>query len=254
MASQDRLIARWCNFQQPILNELECRICKHTNIITNYKKYYSNDMFHAGQLVRYQCPNCDVIFGDLRFLGLPASEIDDDYSDLYSYHKEGNSGPIFYECMKQIPYFLDKTKSILDFAAGVWSSLIPSFRDDGYNIIGYDKYVENCNYIVPSIEGCKFDIVYTSNYIEHVIDPVKNFKELMTHVEDDGVLIMIGPCFDYHMPNTHYHTFFFVNDKSLNYICNDVGIYIKDSYRISVASYPENPITIKVFARRVSGV
>ena len=96
MASKERQIIRWKNLQQPNINVLQCYICKYENTINNYSKFEANDIFNAGRLIRYKCPNCDVIFGDLRFLNLPIDEINNDYEDLYSYYKEGDTTQYIY--------------------------------------------------------------------------------------------------------------------------------------------------------------
>ncbi len=248
--SKQRQIERWSKLTQPDISELECLACKKQFEINKFTKHFANDMFNAGALIRYECPSCNAIFGDLRFLNLSPTEIDKDYEDVYSYYAEGNTGPIYYQIISSMSEFNDKTKTILDFAAGKWSSLIKIQRDLGYNILGYDKYVKDNNeYTISTLNGQTFDIVYTTNYIEHLINPVEQFRELMNCVNENGILVMIGVCWNYCVEMTHYHTIFFRSDKALEYICDTLNIYVDKTY--SKICSGEN-IIAKVFRRKTT--
>ena len=69
----------------------------------------------------------------------------------------------------------------------------------------------------------KFDIVYTNNYIEHLIDPFNDLKKVIDLLKDDGKLVIMSQCWEYCFDKTHYHTFYFLG-KSLNYLCNELSI------------------------------
>lgn len=224
MASKERQLQRWSRLrEQPVFEELTCFICSHKDTIRSFKQYISNDIFHAGTLVRYECPNCTVIFGDLRFLMLPQEEINRDYEDVYSYYGEGDTMPYILTALSSLDFFKDKSLSILDFACGKWNRVIPHLRSQGYNIIGYDKYVGGKDYILNTLPIEKFDIIYSCSFIEHMITPMQTITEMLSLIKKNGYLIFISDGFDYNIPYTHYHTFFF-NQKSLKYIATTLSL------------------------------
>ena len=71
--SKQNLINRWSKLSQIHPRFLKCPICDYHENIQTFKIYKSNDIFYGGELIRYECPNCNLIFGDLRFLNLSYS-------------------------------------------------------------------------------------------------------------------------------------------------------------------------------------
>jgi len=246
--SKDRLINRWKNLNQPKLETLECYICKYKNDINTYKEYRANDIFEAGQLLRYQCPICGVIFGDMRFLLLNEEEINRDYEDLYSYYKEGDTTKYILECLRTFNISNYKNKYILDWGCGEWNNVINILKNEGYNIEGYDKYCKK-DYIINKLDKTikKYDIIYSCNFIEHLINPIKDIKNILEYLNEDGLLIFITPCYEYEIAFTHYHTFFFV-DNSLEYLCKELELKVIFSRKI-VFDDGDKTI-IKVFSRK----
>lgn len=224
MASKDRQIERWKNLTQPNLKNLTCIICEHNDLNENFKKFYANDLFCAGTIIRHQCPNCSLIFGDLRFLNLSPKEILNDHSDVYSYFIEGNNINIQLNAINSIEYFKDKNLKYLDYACG--TGLFTNFlKNQGYNIIGYDKYVKGNN-VLNDINNLKFDIIYLNNFIEHLINPFEQIKDILNHLNDSGYLIFVSDCIDeYKVEYTHFHTYYFVG-KSLELLLNKLNLII----------------------------
>lgn len=224
MASSERQIKRWENLKQPDYKLLTCFVCKHCDINDNFKKYYANDIFNAGQIVRHQCPNCDLVFGDLRFLNLNEVEINNDYCDTYSYFKEGDSYIYQLNALNSIEVFKNKECSYLDYACGT-GKIIPILRKNGYNISGYDKYVISKN-VLNNIDGMKFDVITSNNFIEHLINPIDDIKKMLNHLNNNGYLIFTSDCIDeYKIEFTHFHTFYYLG-KSLSIIANELNLNI----------------------------
>lgn len=249
---KERMINRWKLLKQPNIINLKCYICDYESSICNYKELTSNDIFNAGKIIRYQCPNCDVIFGDLRFLNLSEKEINDDYTDLYSYYKESDTTKYILEVFDRLNLFIpeNKNKKILDFACGDWNNIIPMIRKKGFiNIYGYDKYVNKnseCMLSEEELLNNKFDIIYSNNYIEHLIDPLSNIKYLLNLLENDGYLIFITSCFEYCYEFTHFHTFFFIG-RSINKLCEKLGI--KMIYSKKIIFKNKEFTTVKIFKK-----
>ena len=224
MASYERQIKRWEKLKQPDNKLLSCFICEFSDINANFKKYKANDIFNAGEIVRHQCPNCDVIFGDLRFLNFNKLEINDDYCDTYSYFKEGETYDIQLECLKSIDLFKNKDYSYLDYACGI-GKIIPILKKESYNISGYDKYVVGQN-VLNNIDNMKFDVIFSNNFIEHLINPINDIKNMLNHLNDNGYLIFTSDCIDeYKVEITHFHTFYFLG-KSLSVLSKKLNLNI----------------------------
>ena len=242
----DNLINRWkLNNEQPILSELSCYICKFNDKIEKYKIYKANDIFYAGELIRYQCPNCECIFGDLRFLHMDKSEISNDYKDLYSFYSEGDTSNFILESLNKIN--LGKDKSYLDFACGKDNRTLDLLNENGYDVYGYDLYT-NMDHPKCIKNTFKFDIVYTNNYIEHLIDPFNDLKKVIDLLKDDGKLVIISPCCEYCIEFTNYHTFYFLG-KSVKYLCNELSINEIYSEKIFFTDSNEWSI-IKIFEKK----
>lgn len=222
MASLDRQILRWSTLTQPILSTLLCPLCKVTNSIKDFKTLEANDMFNAGVIKRYQCPNCDLIFGDLRFLSLTEEEVKADYEDTYSYFAEGNTVPYISAALASSEICRNKDLTYLDWACGI-GSMIPVLTSQGYNITGYDKYVKAPN-VLNELDDLTFDVIYANNFIEHVLDPIKDIKLMLNHLKKGGYLIFISDCMDeYKVEITHFHSYYYVG-RSLNLLINELGL------------------------------
>jgi SAM-dependent methyltransferase len=230
MASKNRQIERWSNLKQPNLINLSCPLCQYDGSINNYKKYMANDIFCAGIIIRHQCPYCDLLFGDLRFLYLTEEQIQNDHDDTYSYFTEGDNSISKLDCLNSINIFKDKTKSVLDYACGI-GKLIPILKNDGYNITGYDKYVKHEN-VLNNIDDIKFDVIFSINFIEHLINPLEDIKKILVHLNNDGYLIFISDCVDeYLVEFTHFHVFYYLG-KSFQLLCDKLNLKIIGSNKI----------------------
>lgn len=232
LPSQNRLIQRWIKLKhQPNITKLTCKVCDYCDNIKKYRKIITNDKFGAGQLIRHECPNCKVIFGDLRFLNLSKDEIAKDYEDHYLFHSEGDTSITIIKMFKLLN--LPKNISYLDYACGESMKSLEILNNAGYNVFGYDKYVKsNHKKFLTNIDNKKFDYIYSNNFIEHVIDPIQDIKYMLEHLNNNGKLILLSPCwsFAYCYEWTHYHTYFF-SEKSLDILCEKLNIKQIASYK-----------------------
>lgn len=244
--SEKRLIERWKNRKQPELIELTCYICNFNDKIECFNKYISNDIFKAGELIRHQCPNCDVIFGDLRFLTMSRDEISNDYMDVYSYYEEGETSNYILSVLNKIN--LGKDKTYLDYACGKKSKTLELLNKSGFNVYGFDAYVDMCHpkFIKNINNDTTFDIVYSNNYIEHLIDPFNDLNKLLNLLKPDGKLVMISSCWEYCCEYTHYHTFFFIG-RSVDYLCKKLNI--KETFSEKIFFNDGEFTTVKIFEK-----
>ena len=240
MASKERQINRYNNIQTINPHILNCTICDYTDTNTKFSKLYANDMFNAGELIRHKCPNCGLIFGDLRILHLSEEEFKNDHDDVYSYFSEGDTVPYILNNIDSINIFKNKNLKYLDYACGI-GKMIPILQNKGYNIYGYDKYVKNTN-VLNNIDNMKFDVIYANNFIEHVTKPIEDIKHLLLHLNDDGFLIFMSDCIDeYIIEHTHYHLYFYTGE-SFNILCKKLNLNIIDNKTVG-------PCKIKVLQK-----
>lgn len=241
MASKQRQIERWRKIQQPNPFNLTCIICEYKDLNEKFKKLYVNDIFNAGTLIRHKCPNCGLIFGDLRFLNLSEEEINNDHQDTYSYFTEGDNLLYQLNSLNSINIFQNKNLTYLDYACGI-GNMIPILKNIGYNIYGYDKYVKHAN-VINNIDNMKFDVIYSNNFIEHLINPLEDIKKILNNLNNNGYLIFISDCIDeYTIEFTHFHTYFYTGE-SFNILCDKLNLHIIESKTIG-------PCKIKVLKRK----
>ena len=241
MASKERQIKRWNNLQRPCPINLNCIVCEYTDLNEKFFKLYANDIFNAGTIIRHKCPNCGLIFGDLRFLSLSEEEINNDYQDAYSYFAEGDNVKYQLDSLNSINIFQNKKLSYLDYACGI-GNMIPILKNMGYNIYGYDKYVKGTN-VINNIDNMKFDVIYSNNFIEHVINPIEDIKKILNNLNSNGYLIFISDCIDEYMVEyTHFHTYYYTGN-SFNILCDKLNLDIIDSKTVG-------PCKIKVLKKK----
>lgn len=242
MASRERQLIRWSKLEQPHNDFLKCVICNYSGLNEYYKKYICDDIFNAGTIIRHQCPNCDLIFGDLRFINLSLEEINNDYCDTYSYFQEGENTLYILNSLCSLELFKNREYSYLDYACGI-GKMIPILRNAGYNINGYDAYVKNSN-VLENIDNMIFDVIYANNFIEHLVNPLEDIKKILKHLSKDGYLIFISDCIDeYIVENTHFHTYYYLG-RSLILLFDTLNLEIIEKKSI-------DPCKIIVLRRKV---
>ena len=92
----------------------------------------------------------------------------------------------------------------------------------------------------------KYDVVYSSNFIEHVINPFDDLNKLIDLLDINGKLVMISSCWEYCYSFTHYHTFFFIG-RSVKYLCDKLKI--KEIYSKKIYFDDNEFTTVKIFEK-----
>jgi SAM-dependent methyltransferase len=211
---------------EPVLNEIKCELCKYTGAEITYKKYYSNCMFGGGRLKRYQCPNCDVIFGPEKILVLTEDELTLEYNMHYSAFKEGESKEREIRAFKSLKPHKDGI--YLNYGAGSWSSTVPTLREEGWNIVAYEPHAAaaTCNWSISDInvlKNMKFDGIFTNNVLEHFRDPVLELQKISELLKPGASMAHATPCYEYLYEFTRFHLFFFVG-RSRNFMIKEAGL------------------------------
>ncbi len=68
-----------------------CPMCGHASGRDGYQTFAAVCQFGGGQLERYQCPDCDFIFGPLKILDLSDAMLAADCELLYQTYQESNN-------------------------------------------------------------------------------------------------------------------------------------------------------------------
>ena len=216
-----------------IENHIHCPLCDANLEKKLISKFEAHCIFGGGRLVRYQCADCDLIFGPEKILKMSDAQLSDEYSLHYSVYSEGDSTE------QEIRAFhaLNPSKNgiYLNFGAGAWSKSVKILRDEGWNVYGYEPYSQNASEFIITdekvLESMKFDGIFSNNVLEHFNHPVEEMRKISGYLKDDGQMSHATPCFEYLYEYTRFHLFFFLG-KSSNILAEKAGLevieYIKD--------------------------
>lgn len=197
---------------------MDCIICqkptdslKHPNLFTKY----------------HICTHCGFISKDKEF-HLSAS---DEFS-LYELHENSIEDENYVEFFEQfLQYavfpFAEANKEALDFGSGPLPVLAQLMeRDYGYKYTIYDKfYAPDTNY-----KNKKYDLITSTEVMEHIANPLPVFNELRNLLTDDGILAIMtlfatDNFFGWHYLRDKTHVSIFT-PKAMEIIGNKVGLEI----------------------------
>lgn len=212
--------------QEPVKHEMRCELCGFIAPKIYFKEYYSNCMFGGGRLKRYQCPECDVIFGPGKMLKLTPEELSQEYNIHYSAYQEGESKDREIRAFHSLQPRKDGV--YLNYGSGSWSGTVPALRQNGWNILAYEPHISAatsdwCISDASLFEGMKFDGIFTNNVLEHFRDPISELRKLSGYLKPGGRMAHATPCYEYLYEFTRFHLFFFVG-RSRKYLIENSGL------------------------------
>lgn len=206
---------------------IKCPICSKTIKDTANHLRISTNFWNTGDLIRVECPHCDVVFGPLSIINRDSRRLSEDYKILYTYYKEGET-PI-YQKMAFDRLKTSKEKNYLNYACGDWKNGIENLRNDGWNIYGYEP---NLPYQTDSIKTdfkelseIKFDALMTHNFIEHIQNPIQVFTEWNQMLQIGNKMVHSSPCFKWKFDFSNFHLYFFLG-KSLDILAKRTGFRV----------------------------
>lgn len=219
--------------------QITCRICDYTNNVNNFKKLLSHCIFEGGKLERYVCPQCGLIFGPLKFLYLDETSIASEYKSLYEIYSEADTTE--YEIKTFMSLNPQKDGVYLNYGSGAWSNSISFLRGQGWNVLGYEPYVSpNNDYTIndkTALNTMKFDGIFSHNLIEHLPYPLQFFQLMKSLLRDNSCRMAHSTsCYDYAFEFTRFHMHFYTG-KSIDYLCNKVGLTIANIIRDDSSKY-----------------
>lgn len=155
---------------------MQCKICQHD---TRELVHPSN-----GQ-VFHECLNCHFISKDPAFYLSSEKEL-----AQYEHHENSIEDPryvAFFEKFLQAAVFpfVNDGKQAFDFGSGPSPVLAQILeRDHDYQVTIYDLFYE------PDTEykNQTYDLITTTEVMEHIPDPIETFKELKALMKEDSIL------------------------------------------------------------------
>jgi len=184
--------------------------------------------FSGRDIQRYQCPNCDCIFGPLDMLTHP--DIMSTYEKMSVDRVEND---VKVRTQAEIMAFnyinkVGKNGNYLNFGAGKWSQSVVQLRADGWNLDAY----EPCS--TASLSGIEvfskisdlrtnfYDGIFTHDVLEHFQNPIETIKLLGTLLKTNGLQCHKSPCFSYGYEWSSWHIFYPIG-RSVNILVEKSG-------------------------------
>ena len=243
------------NMSNATVKTLQCPLCGHQNKDTKYVAYKSYCMFQGGDLIRHQCPKCDLIFGDQKMFSLSNEALDNDYNWHYTSYSEGDSTELELRAFHMLNP--EPNGIYLNYGAGSWSSSLSKLREEGWNVWAYEptesatQSFDN-EFIITSkaqLATMKFDGIFSNNVLEHIRHPVEELKFLSGLLSKKSLMSHATPCFEYKYEFTRFHLYFYLG-KSRELLAEKSGLKIKSfvqdgDFMCAVYSQDNNPENIK---------
>jgi len=233
---------------EPSLNQrdIRCIVCGHTGKRDQYVLKIDKCMFGGGRLERYECPNCDCIFGPLKYLDLDEGFVALDYKLLYTVYSEASST----ETERRTFHSLSPIRgaTYLNWGCGAWSRTIDVLRHDGWDVWGFEPSASvSGQHIAKSRAELStlFDGIFSNNVIEHFRDPVAQFREFHSRLKQGGKMAHSSPCYEYAYSFSRFHTVFLLG-RSPYLLAEKTGFEVIDKVR-------DGEYVNFVFERRCSG-
>lgn len=210
---------------------MTCPLCDYRGESAKFSTFVTSCIFGGGELLRHQCPECDLVFGAEKMFALSEAELSRDYEWHYKVFSEGDS------TAQELRAFhaLNPTKEgvYLNWGAGAWSKSIDELRLDGWNVYGYEPHGSASSgglYIISSqaeLLDMHFDGIFSNNVLEHLRYPVRELSSLSERLKPGGKMSHATPCFEYLYEFTRFHLFFFLG-RSRSVLARKAKLHIED--------------------------
>ena len=197
------------------------------------KHYSSECIFAGGTLNRFQCRNCDVIFGPLKMLKLSSAQLTREYEWHYRAFTEGDSTA---QEMRAF-YALQPRKDgvYLNYGCGGWSTTLKRLRADGWNVLGYEPHSsatgdQHGGVIISTQERLKevqFDGIFSNNVLEHLRYADDDLRFMSSLLKPDGRMAHATACYQYLYEYTRFHLFFYLG-RSRDFLASKAGLTISE--------------------------
>lgn len=192
--------------------QISCIVCGFRDDSGAFRMITDRCIFGGGALRRFECPECDAVFGPMKYLDLDDELIARDYALLYSRYSEGDSTANEISCFHCLEPEKAPAKKYLNWGTGgAWSRTMETLRGEGYDVWGYEPMLPRPSEFVACSKSeisAKFDGIFSNNVIEHFRQPVGEFTFLHGILNDGGTMVHQSPCYEYRYAFTRFHTLF----------------------------------------------
>ncbi len=135
----------------------------------------------------YHCPSCEFIFKDPKAYVSRERE-----RKQYDQHNNSFESPGYVKMFRDFidqcvtPYESD-IQSVLEFGSGPGPVLAQLLKEEGFEVDIYDKFFSPG----PVYEGKHYDLITSTEVIEHIADPMEVMEFFHTHLNDSGYLALM---------------------------------------------------------------
>lgn len=192
----------------------KCKICGHDTI--SYQHPKMDILFH-------ECTNCEFIFKDEINYVSREKEIKK-YDEHHNSLDDVGYVNFLTDFIESAVWPFIKAGKALDFGSGP-SPILAAILKDVYH---FDVDIYDLYYAIDKIYEKKlYDLITTTEVIEHLIDPLKAFQLFHKHLKPQGILSIMtlfhpkdkDTLFNWHYIRDDTHISFFTL-KTLRYIAN----------------------------------
>jgi hypothetical protein len=175
-------------------------------------------------LIRYQCSNCDVVFGSEEMINLSADRLSKAYQELYnSGHREGDTTHVELSLFNMLK---PTTSGIyVNWGAGTNRTSI-ELAKQGYQLFNYDPGIPSNvpGYIsADNLKNLKFDGIISNNVLDHLQNPIYDLLLMKSLLKPGGKMVHASDGFRYRINYTKFHLYFFIG-KSTSYLSQTIGM------------------------------
>lgn len=206
-----------------------CPLCDAILLSDLCKYYESHCIFGGGLLKRYQCYECDLIFGPDKMFDMTKEQLSDDYGLHYQIYEEGDSTENEIRTFHALSPVKDGV--YLNYGCGNSSQSIKVLRDEGWQVFGFEPHSRDNNAIGEGmlshadLEKILFDGIFSNNVLEHFYEPIDELTKLKMLLKPNGKMSHTTPCFEYAYPYTRFHLFFFTG-RSAEILFEKAGLRV----------------------------
>lgn len=177
-----------------------CPYCQNTS---NNKSYLEDTIFNNKTFSYIECQECRVIFTN------PFPD-KNDYEVMYPVEYQGeifrDTKKKYFSLFERIKSIRPQTKTILDYGCGN-AELICDARSFGFTPTGVEyspHFVEKLRENNPDIDfftlvdflekdTVKYNVIILNNVLEHLINPNEILQKLKDKLQENGLLVCLGP-------------------------------------------------------------
>lgn len=229
---QHQIAAKWdvlqaLHKQMPLSDMLSCALCQYQARRSEFASFVSHCIFGGGELQRYQCPACDVIFGTEQMLALDKEALSQEYEWHYQVYEEGDSTEQEIRAFHALEPQRDKV--YINWGAGSWSQSVARLRAEGWQVFGYEPHGsaastdEGTVSTLAEVAALAPSGIYTNNVLEHFRYPAEALSAMADLLPAGGRMSHATPCFAYRFEFTRFHLFFFLG-RSRGLLRHELGL------------------------------